>query len=626
MVSTVNVGARCLAVAAFLFAGVATARAEWRRIDSPNFTVVGDVSAGDLREITRRFENFRDVLGRVLTSKMTATAVPTVVIVFPSDNAFTPFKPKFNGKPIQLSGLFLPRRDANYIALVRDWDEGAMRVVFHEYAHLLTSNLTETLPVWLNEGLAEFYSTFQMAGDREALLGRPVPGHLEQLNVRTLLPLEDLLNVKHDSPMYNEGDRRSLFYAQAWALTHMLLVGQPTGRDKLGAYVASLDAGLSPSEAWRKAFAADRTDLDLQNYVRRSVFSAYRLKFNEKAGGYEGSAAPLAKADAEALLAHFLAQQQRYDEAAERLQRAATLDPDNQWQRVVGALLAAARQDTAAAARGLSDLAIPADWLLAYFAANGLVDLSRDSAADVKATYRQPARALFDSAQKTRGEIPNALARNAWLEFSAEGPPSPEVLKAIQRARTLAPGRHDYAFVHAQVLAEMGEFAAAGTVMKSLVTPAVPADVREPARSLLQQIEEAQKRRAIRSTLNGLTTAPPAVAGSGTAAGAHPSQRPGMRRLGPGETQVEATLERIECSGGNAVFVIRTAQGVARLNSGLLDRVEFITYRNELTGTVTCGPLKEPMPVVVTQSVGPDGKTPRVVAIEFLPKIEPPFE
>jgi hypothetical protein len=143
-------------------------------------------------------------------------------------------------------------------------------------------------------------------------------------------------------------------------------------------------------------------------------------------------------------------------------------------------------------------------------------------------------------------------------------------------------------FVHAQVLAEMGDFAAAGAVMKSLVTPAVRADVREPARSLLQQIEEAQKRRAVPATLDGLTTAPPAGGGSGTTAGReHPSQRPGMRRLGPGETQVEAMLERIECSGGNAVFVIRTAQGVARLNSGLLDRVEFITYRSEMTATVT---------------------------------------
>ena len=102
MVSTVNVGVLCLAVAAFLFAGVATARAEWRRLDSPNFVVVGDVGAADLREITRRFESFREVLARVLTEKAVATAVPTVVLVFPSDRAFTPFKPKFNGKPVEL--------------------------------------------------------------------------------------------------------------------------------------------------------------------------------------------------------------------------------------------------------------------------------------------------------------------------------------------------------------------------------------------------------------------------------------------------------------------------------------------------------------------------------------------
>jgi hypothetical protein len=139
-------------VAAVVFAGSLAdpVFAEWRRIDSPNFVVVGDVSAGELREITRRFESFREVLARVLTERLIASAVPTVVVVFPSDRAFTPFKPKFNGKTIELSGLFLPRRDVNYIAMVRDWDEDTMRVVFHEYSHLITSNIAGNVPVWLN--------------------------------------------------------------------------------------------------------------------------------------------------------------------------------------------------------------------------------------------------------------------------------------------------------------------------------------------------------------------------------------------------------------------------------------------------------------------------------------------
>ncbi len=64
--------------------------AEWRRVDSPNFVVVGDVSAGTLRDISLKFEGFRETLSRVLTDRVTGTAVPTVVLVLSSDRAFAP--------------------------------------------------------------------------------------------------------------------------------------------------------------------------------------------------------------------------------------------------------------------------------------------------------------------------------------------------------------------------------------------------------------------------------------------------------------------------------------------------------------------------------------------------------
>ncbi len=212
-----------LAVALALLAAAPCA-AEWRRLDSPNFVIVGDVGAGTLRDIAIRFEGFRETLSRVLTDRVTSTAVPTIVIVFPSDKAFTPFKPKYQGKPIELAGLFLSRGDVNYIALVSTGGEETMRVVFHEYAHLIISNVARNIPIWLNEGLAEYYSTYRMeAGGREAVLGAAIPSHLMLLNDATPMPLAELLAVTEDSPMYNEGSRRSVFYAQSWALAHMLL-------------------------------------------------------------------------------------------------------------------------------------------------------------------------------------------------------------------------------------------------------------------------------------------------------------------------------------------------------------------------------------------------------------------
>jgi len=56
---------RALALAIFVLGvGAAPAAAEWRRIDSPNFVVIGDVSARTLRSVAIEFEGFRETIGR----------------------------------------------------------------------------------------------------------------------------------------------------------------------------------------------------------------------------------------------------------------------------------------------------------------------------------------------------------------------------------------------------------------------------------------------------------------------------------------------------------------------------------------------------------------------------------
>jgi hypothetical protein len=610
-------------VALLSLSAASPAFAEWRRLDSPNFVVVGDVGAADLREITRRFESFREVLARVLTEKAVATAVPTVVLVFPSDRAFTPFKPKFNGRPIELSGLFLPRRDANYIALVRDWDEGTMRVVFHEYAHLITSNIAGSIPVWLNEGLAEFYSTFETVGDREALIGRPVPGHLNRLNETRLLALEELLNVKHDSALYNEGDRRSVFYAQSWALTHLLLVAQPSRQDKLGAYVAKVENGMPPMEAWQTSFGGDRIDRELQNYIRRSVFNAFRFKFPDKTSSFDGAATPMAAADAEALLALFLAQQQRYDEALERLGRAAA-SGDSPWPALVRATIGASRTDAAGAEKALVGLPASSDWLASYLAGTALADLVSNGEESGSAAAKQAARTFFEAVRKTRGEIPNALARSVSLAVRGKETVAPEILPQIERARALAPGRHDYVFLHAQVLARMDRLPASESLLKSLMAVASSPAERDSAASMLRYVEDMARWKAAaaaaasaRSSGAGQPGPEPAAAPSGPD---EPKFVPEWRAIGAGEERVEGVLERIECGAKSVAFHLKIPQGQARLTAVALDQVEFITYRSDLSGSIACGALKEPLAVYVTHAFGADGKTSRVVAVEFLPK------
>src|SRR5256885_15222543 len=136
------------------------ASAAWRRVDSANFIIVGDASARELRGFAARFEGFHEELRRIFGEAMAASPVPTIVFVFPSDQALTPFKPLYQGKPRPLAGYAASGRDANYIAMQNagssDYTE---RVIFHEYMHLAIANGITGIPPWLNEGLAEFYST-----------------------------------------------------------------------------------------------------------------------------------------------------------------------------------------------------------------------------------------------------------------------------------------------------------------------------------------------------------------------------------------------------------------------------------------------------------------------------------
>ena len=610
----------------------APAGAEWRRVDTPNFVVIGDAGAGTLRDIAVRFEGFRETLSRVLAPHATATAVPTVVVVFPSDRAFTPFKPLFEGKPIRLAGLFVGGRDINYIALVADGRPDRLRVVFHEYAHLVISNLTHNLPAWLNEGLAEYYSTYESRrGGREALLGNPIDGHLLRLaEATTLLPLEELLRVTRSSPLYNEGDRRSIFYAQSWALTHLLLLGEPNRSAELGAFVAQVAEGAPPMQAWARAFGSVDIERELYTYVRRQGFRALLYTFPEKLSAIDAPAVSLAPVDAGALLADFLVQQRRYDDADERLRTAAALDAGSARVAAVAARLDIARREHAIAERRLLTLGEVDDWLIAYTAGTALADLLEDQGAAPGAAHLEAARRLFAIARRDRPELPNALARFASIDVQETGGPSDDTVAAIERARRMAPGRHDYALLHARILAQRAEFPAARHLLGPFLSTAWPPDIREPARRLMGyvvQLEAAHAAAAARHPAGARTAAAPdQIQPAGGAPGV-PSGPPGRfqpiyRQLEDGERRLEGELERIEClRGGAAIFHLRTADGPARAVAPQMTKVDFITYRDDVAGSIACGALKTPLPVYLSWRPAADGSDNRVaVAVEFVVK------
>jgi hypothetical protein len=408
-----------------------------------------------------------------------------------------------------------------------------------------------------------------------------------------------------------------VFYAQAWALTHMLLAGEPSRATELGAFIRHTQAGTPASEAWRLAFGDMNATRELERYVRRQSFRAASYKFTDKLATFDGHANAMAAADVQAFLARLHIRQERYDDAVRLLVPVLKVEPSHPMANVAMASIEAEKGDYAVASGRLMSLAATGDWFVSYAAGTAFTDLlqgqQRASDAHVAA-----ARSHFDAARRHR-EVPNTLAHLAMLDLMPPGKPRPESRTLIEQARRLAPGRDDYALIHARLLAMEEQFAAAREILAPLMAPGYPDHVRDTARSWMgtilrmEEIRQAAARHRAGGTPTGYEP-------KGTTPALPSRVQPAFRTPGPGETRIEGTLERIDCPPrAPATFHVRTASGVETLRAESLDAVEFITYRADLSGSVSCGLWKPPASVYATFRTESTASVKMLVAVEFLP-------
>jgi hypothetical protein len=612
----------------------APASAAWHRVDSPNFIVVGDASVRDLRAAATKFEAFRETLRRVLPAVTSASPVPTVVVVFASEDSFLPFAPTYQGKPRRdLGGYAIAGRNANYIAVRELGDDFTDRAIFHEYTHLIVANAVTRVPVWLNEGLAEFYSTFTLKdGGKRAVIGAPIGEHLGLLNGSLRIPLVELLKADRTSPLYNEGNRASAFYAESWALTHMLLNGQPSRVTELSDYLQRVNNGTDEKQAWAQVFG-EQTETKFRQYVTRPTFTAGIVDFPEKIAAVPLMEKTLSPAAAASFLAGLQLHRNAADGAAAVLEPTLKQEPQNPLAQVMMAQIALARRDTLGAVDRVMSLSPDGDWFVAYNAAMSLVDaVAFGFRTDgTPATFTR-ATALLEQVQWDHADLPNVLAALAQIDALGGAPPSAATLERIARARALAPGRVDYALTQAELYANARDFVRARAVVGPLMTPLYPEDVRSSARRLMGSLVDFEQR--LQPRVPAAASAAPAAATTGPSRSvavpdvdadkprttSAPKFRPDFRALQAGEQRLDGMLERIDCAPGRLPTLrVRVAAEIVEVE-GQMSAVQFITYRDDLTGGVTCG-QRTPMHVYVTWREGTSPRHEKVaVAVEFLPK------
>jgi hypothetical protein len=253
----------------------------WFEVRTPHFVVLTDTNEKQARRVADQFERMRAVFHLLMPAAADDAGSPIIVLALKDKKAFQALEPEVylaKGQ-IDLAGLFMRAPDKNYILLRLD-AQGAhpFATVYHEYTHYMMRSASEWLPLWLNEGLAEFYQNTDIQ-DKEVLLGQASENDILYLRQNRLLPITTLLKVDQTSPYYHEEQKGSVFYAESWALTHFIeITDAQKGTSRLQNYANLLAKKEDPIVAAQQAFG-DLTQLQksLNSYISQGQFMMFKM-------------------------------------------------------------------------------------------------------------------------------------------------------------------------------------------------------------------------------------------------------------------------------------------------------------------------------------------------------------
>ena len=251
---------------------------QWVEIRSPNFSVITDAGDKRGRDVALHFEQMRSVFGTLMTKAHVNLPVPLQIVAFRSTKEMRQMAPLFNGKPVEVAGLFQGGEDRTFIMLDMSVDN-PWSVVFHEYAHqLMNGNLSASTDPWFEEGFAEYFSSIEV-DNKEARVGKIPADTYRILQQAGMVRIADLFRVQQNSKTYNEsGDHRNTFYAESSLLVHYLYDTQLIL--KLADYFdAKVNQKKTVEQATQQAFgmAPEQFDKALRNYLISGRFKYYPI-------------------------------------------------------------------------------------------------------------------------------------------------------------------------------------------------------------------------------------------------------------------------------------------------------------------------------------------------------------
>ncbi len=290
----------------------------WLQVRTAHFLVLTNGSEHQARHTAGQLERMQAVFAKLLPNATGDPGSRIVVLAFRDRKGFQAVEPAsyLATNALDLAGLFIPRDDKSYILLRLDsTGDHPYATVYHEYTHYVVRH-AQFLPVWLNEGLAQFYQNTDIY-DKDVRLGQPAANEILFLRQQKLMPLETLFLVDHNSPYYHEENKGNIFYGESWALTHFLTLADfGKKQNRLHDYATYLAQGEGPLEAGRHAFGdLELLQAQLESYINHGDYRLLTMSLQDAVDEKDLDVEPLPTADADAYRADVLAENGRKQEA-----------------------------------------------------------------------------------------------------------------------------------------------------------------------------------------------------------------------------------------------------------------------------------------------------------------------
>jgi len=246
-------------------------------VETPHYIVKTDVGADSAQLIAAH----QEALFGELYTRMAGTK-PGVVQIQRASVVVVGSKEKY----MSLMGPDAKGSQGQYISgknLISGWGsqedmDRLLETLRHEGTHQFVSQfIGAKTPIWLNEGLAEFFERAQFAGGQFSVGQAPiflVNDLKKALEEDRFVPITKMLGMTYESwqtMVKGQGKEAYTHYAEAWAMVHFLQGGDNGKyRGPFIQYIWHLSRGRDSSDAWGKAFGNDVAGFEkrLREYVK----------------------------------------------------------------------------------------------------------------------------------------------------------------------------------------------------------------------------------------------------------------------------------------------------------------------------------------------------------------------